>query len=81
MVDTNTIVKTSLSVSTDNTRDISGRLNVKQNKNDESYDEEGVDNNNEESTIGRFTNESLGYICPPVSSTVNPSNLIKKEAH
>lgn len=79
LVDTNTIVKISLSVSTDNTRDISGSLNVKQNKNDENYEDEKVDNNNEESTIGRFTNESFSYIGPSVSSTVNPSSLIKKE--
>jgi len=84
LIDTNTIVKSSLSVSsTDNNNELSGSFNAKHNKKDESYGDEQAE---ESSTIGRFTdvnvNDNYNFICPSVPSTnVVPSNFIKRETH
>jgi len=93
LIDTNTIVKSSLSVSsTDNNRELSGSFNAKHNKKDESYNEDD-DDAEESSTIGRFTdvsvNDNYNFICPssvPSTTTnnnvvVEPSEFIKRETH
>jgi hypothetical protein len=71
LIETNTIVKSSLSVSTDNNSELSGSFNAKHNNNDE-----------EESTI-EFTNvnviDNYNFMCP--SSTIVPSKFIKTETH
>lgn len=72
LIDTNTIVKSSLSVSsTDNNSELSGSFNAKP-------------NNNDESTIRRFTDVSVNDhydFVSPTSTNAVPSKFIKKESH